>query len=707
MKQRSVWVLLFAACVLHAGAVTPVTAQETEALGDDYVAGDFGRLLYQENGVTVRRASVDSDPSLERVAGLNAPIFPGDGVITAFDQRAEIQLAGGSLVRIDRATDVTFLAMPDPYAEVADNTVLQLELGVIRINALLTGDSEFRIDTPTATVFLLGDADLRVAVDNDGTTYIASHRGVVEVTVGDGSVLLRSGTKTTVYPDGAPGAPVSFNTLRGDGFDRWVAKRDAELREDHRYAGNFESYDEIPEEVQPYYRELSRNGRWVNSDEYGWVWYPTGVASDWSPYSDGYWSYGSRGYFWVSHEPWGWAPYHYGRWGYYGGSWCWIPGRVFGGAWVAWSWGSLYVGWSPLGYWNTAYCGWPWAYSYGYYSPSWSFISYNHFGYHSYGHHVVHHDHIDGHHLTDTAVVTRPPRVAPSDLAKSPEARKRAKRLANEDRVAHLRPVDQEERGTRNNLRGAERRLMAERGARVDAMRERTQPPGSGSKRGGPIAADRDSNRNRDNSGNPRATRLGASDLTLRNGLSNGLVRRDGNGRPGSSGNTVTERKAVRPAEGPSRTRATRGTRGVTPRADSAETRRQRMREVYESMSGPRSTRARRGTSTSGSRPKATPTRVNGGSRPKASPSRSSGGSRPKAAPSRKPGSSRPKASPSRNSGSSRPKAAPSRSSGGSRPKASPSRNSGGSRPKASSSRGSRGSRSSGSKSSGKKKDRS
>ncbi len=682
MQQRLGWVLLTAACVLHAGAVTPLTAQETEALGDDYVAGDFGRLLYQENGVTVRRASTESDPSLERVAGLNAPIFPGDGVITASDQRAEIQLAGGSLVRIDRATEVTFLALPDPYADVADNTVLQLQRGAIRINALLTSDSEFRIDTPVATVYPVDDADLRVAVDDDGATYIASHRGVVEVTVGDRSVLLRSGTKTTVYPGEAPEAPVSFNTLSGDGFDRWVAKRDADLRETDLYAGDSESYSGIPDEIRPYYRELSRHGRWVYADEYGWVWYPSSVASDWSPYNDGYWSYGSRGYFWVSHEPWGWAPYHYGRWGYYGGAWCWIPGRVFGGAWVAWSWGSLYVGWSPLGYWNTAYCGWPY-YSYGYYSPSWSFIGYNNFYHHSYGHHVVHYDHIGRQVLTDTAVVTRPPRVAPRDLANSSEARERARRSANADRVAHLRPVDQEERGTRNNLRGTERRLMAERGARVAAMRERTgtgrepaQSADSKSRRGAPAGADL----GRTISANRRATRAGTGDLVRKNGSSGGIVRSGGNGQPGSTGNTVAERKAVRPSNG--RT----STRGTTPRSDSAETPRQRMREVYESMSGPRSTRVRRTESagpssrrsSTGSRPTARPSRSSGGSRPKASPSRSSGGSRPKASPTRSSGGSRPKASPSRRSGGSRPKASPSRSSGGSRPKASPSRSSGG-----------------------------
>ncbi|NIM01607.1 MAG: hypothetical protein GTN89_14115, partial [Acidobacteria bacterium] len=659
MKQRFTWVLLFAACVLHAGAAPPLSAQQTEALGDDYVAGDFGRLLYQENGVTVRRASTDSDPSLERVAGINAPIFPGDSVITAFDQRAEIQLAGGTLVRIDRATDVTFLSMPDPYADVADNTVLQVEHGAMRINALLTSDSEFRVDTPAASVFLSEDADLRVAVDEDGVTYVASHRGVVDVTVGERSVLLRSGTKTTIYPGETPEAPVSFNTLRGDSFDRWVAKRDAELRENERYADNSDAYDEVPDEVRPYYRELSRHGRWVYADEYGWVWYPGDVGADWRPYYDGYWTYGSRGYFWVSYRPWGWAPFHYGRWGYYGGAWCWIPGRVFGGAWVAWSWGSAYIGWSPLGYWNTAYCGGPWAYSYGYYGPSWSFIGYNHFHYHSYHRYYVDYHHIGKDYLTHSAVVTRPPRAHPRDLARSADARERALRHVRSDRVAHLRSVDQETRRASDNLRGAERRLMAERGERVRAMRERTgaaaagrqrvQPPGSGSRRDGPVAADRD----RLGGSNPRATRPGKRDLTTNDGAGGGVVRR-GNGRD-STPTSVPGRKAARPAD------TRRGSGGTTTRVEGGETPRKRMREVYESMSSPRSTRERRGapaatrSSRSGS----------GGSRPKATPSRSSGGSRPKATPSRSSGGSRPKATPGRSSGGSRPKATPGRSSGG------------------------------------------
>jgi hypothetical protein len=81
----------------------------------------------------------------------------------------------------------------------------------------------------------------------------------------------------------------------------------------------------------------------------GPVWYPS-VSVGWYPYSQGYWSYTSYGYTWVSYEPWGWAPYHYGRWGYNQWGWYWVPGVHWGPAWVSWAIGPSWVGWCPLGY---------------------------------------------------------------------------------------------------------------------------------------------------------------------------------------------------------------------------------------------------------------------------------------------------------------------------------------------------------------------
>jgi hypothetical protein len=97
-------------------------------------------------------------------------------------------------------------------------------------------------------------------------------------------------------------------------------------------------------------RELSWAGEWMDTPEYGPVWRPTSVDSDWRPYLYGHWEWTTVGWAWVSEEPFGWAVYHYGRWAYVGSwGWVWLPGRIWGPAWVAWRWGNGYAGWCPLG----------------------------------------------------------------------------------------------------------------------------------------------------------------------------------------------------------------------------------------------------------------------------------------------------------------------------------------------------------------------
>src|SRR3954470_4255853 len=44
-----------------------------------------------------------------------------------------------------------------------------------------------------------------------------------------------------------------------------------------------------PPDLEKFERNLSPYGRWVNTPEYGVIWVPAGVSSDWQPYSDGQW----------------------------------------------------------------------------------------------------------------------------------------------------------------------------------------------------------------------------------------------------------------------------------------------------------------------------------------------------------------------------------------------------------------------------------
>ncbi len=98
-----------------------------------------------------------------------------------------------------------------------------------------------------------------------------------------------------------------------------------------------------------FYDSLAPLGEWSKVGGYGYVWHPNDVDEDWSPYSDGYWSYTDAGWTWVSYEDWGGITYHYGRWAEIEDfGWCWVPGYEWGPAWVSWRKNDDHVGWAPL-----------------------------------------------------------------------------------------------------------------------------------------------------------------------------------------------------------------------------------------------------------------------------------------------------------------------------------------------------------------------
>jgi hypothetical protein len=100
---------------------------------------------------------------------------------------------------------------------------------------------------------------------------------------------------------------------------------------------------------QTFYDQLSDQGNWVQTDNYGYVFQPNVQDPNWAPYTDGHWVYTDEGWTWVSDEPWGWATYHYGRWCNIDGTgWCWVPGYRWAPAWVSWRYGGGYAGWAPL-----------------------------------------------------------------------------------------------------------------------------------------------------------------------------------------------------------------------------------------------------------------------------------------------------------------------------------------------------------------------
>ena len=107
---------------------------------------------------------------------------------------------------------------------------------------------------------------------------------------------------------------------------------------------------EVTVGIDRFYDDLAPYGDWFQMEDYGWVWTPRHVASDWRPYTRGRWVFSDDdGWMWASDEDFGWATGHYGRWFFddrYG--WIWVPGSEWAPAWVSWRWGGGYVGWAPL-----------------------------------------------------------------------------------------------------------------------------------------------------------------------------------------------------------------------------------------------------------------------------------------------------------------------------------------------------------------------
>ena len=99
-----------------------------------------------------------------------------------------------------------------------------------------------------------------------------------------------------------------------------------------------------------FYQNLSSDGRWLETDDYGYVFQPNDAdSSDWGPYRSGHWVWTDYGWYWQSDESYGWACYHYGRWvRILGVGWVWVPGREWGPAWVSWRQSDDYCGWAPL-----------------------------------------------------------------------------------------------------------------------------------------------------------------------------------------------------------------------------------------------------------------------------------------------------------------------------------------------------------------------
>jgi len=307
---------------------------------------------------------------------VNAPLVTGDRFYSGDASRAEIQLAPETYVRLGAETEIDLVELaPD---------ATQVRVPVGRVTMRLRGEprGHVELDTPTVALVLEGPGAYRVDVDSGGRTTVRVEGGDAVAHVGSEKYDL-TGNTSAIIDD--IGGGLGFRTVAyapEDDFDGWEASRDARIE-------TAVSYQHVDEAIYGA-EDLDQYGTWEYDDEYGQLWRPTDVSADWSPYTDGRWSYVQPwGWSWIDYAPWGWAPFHYGRWLYRNSYWYWAPGPLgpppiyapalvgFYGGWGGFGvslgfgggWGG-YIGWTPLGWgepcypwwggWGGASIGYPW-----------------------------------------------------------------------------------------------------------------------------------------------------------------------------------------------------------------------------------------------------------------------------------------------------------------------------------------------------------
>ena len=269
------------------------------------------RLGYLSGGVTFSPAG-----EKDWVSGtLNRPLITGDRLWADNNGRAELQI-GSAVVRLSASTLFTLTNLDDRIAQ------MHLQQGTLLLRVRrMDRNQVVEVDTPNLAFVINQPGEYRITVNATAdSTEVITRSGRANVYDADASYSVGSGRGYRFFGAGLREYDV-VAIARPDGFDRWAQGRDRGY--DVSTSARYVSRDVIG------YQDLDQYGRWSSTPEYGNVWMPTRVATNWAPYRDGHWSWIEPwGWTWIDDQPWGFTVSHYGRWTNTPRGWGWVPGPI-------------------------------------------------------------------------------------------------------------------------------------------------------------------------------------------------------------------------------------------------------------------------------------------------------------------------------------------------------------------------------------------
>jgi hypothetical protein len=308
---------------LALGTTVPAWAQpappDDAASAADENTGDppsvAGRVAEIAGTVSTHAADEDQwSPSV-----VNAPATAGDAFWTEPQSSASIEI-GGDRIAMSESTELDINQLDQSqFTTTAPQGEIYLGLPTMAEGQVLT------VNTPRGAVQITEAGQYEIAAgDTTNPTTVTVVTGGAHIT--STGLDLTVGPRQTVSITGSDQFAGAAGPIQTDDFLQ------AQLSHDQPAPP--------PQAAPPQVRnmtggsDLARYGNWQTTSDYGAVWYPNNVPTDWAPYRAGHWAYVAPwGWTWIDDAPWGFAPFHYGRWVSYGGRWGWVaaaPGAPVG-----------------------------------------------------------------------------------------------------------------------------------------------------------------------------------------------------------------------------------------------------------------------------------------------------------------------------------------------------------------------------------------
>lgn len=313
-------------------ALIALAATASFALADP--PARVGRISYVQGDVSFLNTADDDSMA----AQINWPVTSQNLIATGRGARTEIRV-GSAAVRIDSDSELEITQLDDQHFN------LRLIYGSVYVrikNDELAQD--FSLSTSQTRVQLSEPSRIRIDSERaPDTTTLSVLDGAANLASADSTFSVRAGKRADLADGDLHVTTLHPNDMQDD-FDLWAVARDQ--RDDQSQSVRYVSQETTG------YEDLDRYGNWETTSEYGAIWYPRAVASDWAPYRVGRWTWVEPwGWTWIDSAPWGYAPFHYGRWVWFHQRWCWTPGTVVAHP----VWAPAMVGWVGGANWSVSF----------------------------------------------------------------------------------------------------------------------------------------------------------------------------------------------------------------------------------------------------------------------------------------------------------------------------------------------------------------